>query len=299
MNDIRRSDIEFESAGTRCRAWLYEPAAQGWRPCIVMAHGLGGTRDAGLEPYARKFCEAGYFVLLFDYRHFGSSDGEPRQLLSVSRQLEDWAAAIACARGLSRVDATKIALWGSSFSGGHVLVAAARDGHVAAVSAQGPMMDGRAAVLNLLRYAGARAVLKLSAAGLRDALGARLGRPPLYVPLVAAPGGLAAMSSADAEPGYRAIAPAGWRNEMSARLALALAFYRPITVATQLRCPVLIAACLRDSVAPASAALATARQLGALAELRTYDIGHFDIYVGAGFEQSSSDQLDFFRRKLG
>lgn len=296
--DNDRRDIEFLSKGTTCRAWLYEPAAAGTRPCIVMAHGLGGTRDAGLEPYARRFCAAGYFVLLFDYRHFGASDGEPRQLLSISRQLDDWAAAIACARAQARVDAARIALWGSSFSGGHVIVAAARDGRIAAVAAQGPMMDGRAAVLNLLRYAGAVPLLRLSGVALRDQLGAWFGRPPINVPLVGAPGTLAAMTSADAEPGYRAITPPDWRNEMSARLALHLGLYRPITSARRVRCPTLICICTKDSVAPASAAIALARKLGTRAELKRYDIGHFDIYVGDDFERSSGDQLAFFRRTL-
>ncbi|MGH8445708.1 MAG: alpha/beta hydrolase [Solimonas sp.] len=294
-----RRDVEFRSQGTLCRAWLYEPVREGRWPCIVMAHGLGGTRDAGLEPYARAFRDAGYAVLLFDYRHFGASDGEPRQLLSVPRQLADWDAAIAYARSLPGVDADRIALWGSSFSGGHVIVAAARDGRVAAVSAQGPMMDGRAAVLNLLRYGGAGAVLKLSAAGLRDQVGAWLGRAPFYVPLVAAPGHTAAMASEDAEAGYRAIVPSGWRNEMSARMALYLALYRPITSAGRISCPVLLGVCLRDTVAPASAALALARKLGSRAELKTYDFGHFDIYVGDGYARSSADQLAFFKRVLG
>ncbi|MGH8458186.1 MAG: alpha/beta hydrolase, partial [Nevskiales bacterium] len=153
---MKREDVEFQSQDVICRAWLYRsqtPVASP-APCIIMAHGLGGTRDAGLQPYAEKFVAAGYVVLLFDYRHFGASDGEPRQLLSIGRQLDDWAAAIHFARGLSGVDPAKIALWGSSFSGGHVLVAAARDGKVAAVSSQGPMMDGLAAALNVVRYAG-------------------------------------------------------------------------------------------------------------------------------------------------
>jgi dienelactone hydrolase len=298
MNEARR-DIEFRSHGTVCRAWFYEPSGTGTRPCVVMAHGLGGTRDAGLEPYARRFQEAGYFVLLFDYRHFGASDGEPRQLLSVSRQLDDWAAAIACAREQPRVDAAKIALWGSSFSGGHVIVTAARDGRIAAVSAQGPMMDGRAAVLNLLRYAGVASVLRLSSVALRDQIGAWFGRPPINVPLVGAPGTLAAMTSSDAESGYRAITPPDWRNEMSARLALSLGLYRPITSAKHLRCPTLICVCTKDSVAPAAAAIALADKLGAQAELRRYDIGHFEIYVGDGFERSCGDQLAFFHRTLG
>lgn len=298
---MQRSDIEFDSDGITCRGWLYEPEMPegvSTRPCIVMAHGLGGTRDAGLEPYARHFCEAGYFVLLFDYRHFGASDGEPRQLLSIGRQLDDWAAAIACARDLPQVDAGRIALWGSSFSGGHVIVAAARDGGIDAVCAQGPMMDGLAATRALVQYAGVGRLLKLGGLGLVDQLRGWLGLAPLYVPLVAPPGGFAAMSSDDAESGYRAITPPGWRNEMTARVALHLATYRPIAHADQVPCPTLLCVCLRDSVAPASAAFALAQKLGEKAEVKQYDIGHFDIYVGAGFKQASADQLAFFQRVL-
>ena len=297
---MSRKDVSFSSAGTTCRAWLYEPqiAARQPTPCIVMAHGLGGTRDAGLEPYAERFCAAGFVVLLFDYRHFGASDGEPRQLLSVERQLDDWAAAIAYARSLDGVDPARIALWGSSFSGGHVIVAGARDGRVAAVSAQGPMMDGMASVLGYARYAGLGSLLRLSAAGVVDQLRGLAGLSPVYVPLIAPPGQLAAMSSHDAETGYRAIVPSNWRNQMSARLALHLGMYRPIAAAAKLKCPVLIQVCMNDTVAPASAALATARKLGERATLKRYDIGHFDIYVGEGFERSSTDQLEFFRRTL-
>lgn len=299
MASFQRHDVEFSSEGTTCRAWHYLPeGAPGPQPTIIMAHGLGGTRNAALEPYAEKFAAAGFGVLLFDYRHFGASDGEPRQLISIRKQLNDWASAIAFARRQTCVNSQKIALWGSSFSGGHVLVAAARDGKIAAISAQGPMMDGLAASLNVVRYAGPAALLKLTALGLLDEAGSRLGRAPIYIPLVAAPGRLAAMSSHDSESGYRGIVGPDWRNEMAARFAPTLASYRPISYARKLRCPALILVCRDDSVAPASAAIATARKLGSKAELKIYDVGHFDIYVGKGFERSSSDQLAFFERVL-
>lgn len=299
---VAREDVEFRSGGLRCRAWLYRPGqtdtARRALPCIVMAHGLGGTRSARLAPYAERFAAAGLMVLLFDYRHFGDSEGSPRQLVSIRRQLQDWAAAIACARGIDGVDPGRIALWGSSFSGGHVIVAAARDGKVAAVSAQGPMMDGLAATLNIIRYAGLGMALRLVARGLRDAAQALVGLPPVYVPLVAPPGRLATMSTPDAEPGYLAIAGPGWRNEICARFALTLATYRPIAHAARIDCPALVAVCTSDSVAPAGAAIETARRIGARALLQHYDFGHFDIYVGSGFERSVGDQLEFFRRAL-
>lgn len=83
-----------------------------------MAHGLGATRTMRLAAFARRFVEAGYAALVFDYRHFGDSGGEPRQLLDIGRQLDDWQAAVRFARTLDDIDPTKVILWGSSFGGG-------------------------------------------------------------------------------------------------------------------------------------------------------------------------------------
>ena len=52
---VIRADVAFGSQGTTCRAWHYTPDDGGdgtTRPCVVMAHGFGATRDASLEPYA-------------------------------------------------------------------------------------------------------------------------------------------------------------------------------------------------------------------------------------------------------
>lgn len=297
MTQHTRSDVEFFSNGTCCRAWLYTPEKPN-AAAIVMAHGLGGTRDAGLEPFATQFADHGFTVVLFDYRHFGASDGEPRQLLSIPRQLQDWRAAVEFARSLPNVDAKRIGLWGTSFSGGHVLTTAANDSSIAAASAQGPMVDGLAASLEMVKYAGLGRLAKLAAYGSADQVRGLLGMKPITVPLVAAPGQFAAMSSHDALSGYSAITPDNWRNEMCARMALYLASYRPISQAHKLICPVLIQACTKDSVAPAAAAVKLARKAGTNVELKQYDIGHFDIYVGKARDVAVADQLDFFKRAL-
>src|SRR6478736_7100503 len=121
------SGVEFDSGGERIAAvhLAGEGGAfadsQGRRPCVVLAHGFAGTVDSGLLPYTERFAAAGLDALAFDYRHFGESAGEPRQLLSIPRQLEDYAAAVAHARSLPGVDPERIVLWGTSFSGGHVV----------------------------------------------------------------------------------------------------------------------------------------------------------------------------------
>src|SRR3954468_339486 len=181
---MRREDIEFHSGGNTCAAWLYRPegaASYVPYPIVVLAHGFGGVREARLAAYAERFAAAGVAALVFDYRHFGSSGGEPRQLLDIERQLDDWRAAIAFARGLDGIDAARVALWGTSFSGGHVAVLAAEDQSVAAAISQGTYVDGPATLMAL----GPRNMLRLAGAGLRDEAARLLGRPPYMLPVVA------------------------------------------------------------------------------------------------------------------
>jgi len=55
--------------------------------------------------------------------------------------MEDWRSAIAMARTVDRVDSKRIALGGSSLSGGPVIKQAAEDSTLAAVVAQVPAID--------------------------------------------------------------------------------------------------------------------------------------------------------------
>ncbi len=300
MTSALRRDVAFLSEGVTCRAWAYVPDERVARPapCIVMAHGMGGTRDASLEPYAERFVRSGFFVVLFDYRYLGDSDGEPRQLISIARQLEDWAAAIAFARSMPGVDADRIALWGCSLSGGHVMVAAARDHRIAAISAQCPMLDGAAGSRMFAQHAGYTTLLRLASAALIDVTRASLGQPPYYVPLVAPPGQLAAMATADAYTGCSAIVPPGWRNEVAARLFLSLPLYRPIRYARDVECPALIITCEQDSVVSPRAAHEAATHMDSKARLVTLPIGHFEVYLGEWLERSSGEQIAFFEDVL-
>ena len=292
---MQRTDISFTSGGERIAAWLYRPATEGPRPIVVMAHGFSATRELRLPAYAERFCAAGIGVLLFDYRHFGASGGEPRQLIDIGKQQADYHAALAHARGLAWVDPARVALFGSSFSGGHVIAVAAQDGNIAAVVAQCPFQDGLATLPKL----GVANVLRLTVHGLRDQVGALLGLLPHTVPAVGAPGTLAVMNTPDAEPGFRALTPADtlWQNRVAARIALRVGLYRPGRQAGKLRCPVLYSICDQDSVAPAGATLncAKAAQRG---EIKRYPIGHFDIYVGTWFERAVADQGEFLSRHL-
>ena len=303
-----RTDVTFESDGVRCDAWLYRPDApeddaagdglqdsRGRTPCVVMAHGFSAVRDQRLDAYAERFSQAGMACLVFDYRHFGTSDGEPRQLLDIQRQLRDWRAAIDFARSLDAVDARRIGLWGSSFSGGHVVEVAAGDARVRAVVSQVPFTTGASA----LRIAGVRAAAQLTVAGLRDQGRALLGRPPYYLPASGSPGTWAAMTAPEADPGFRAITPPGsaWVNRYTARAGLRVGSYRPYAKLGQVRCPVLVVVAEQDQLTPPGPAVEAADR-APNAEVVRYPVGHFDLYYGEWFERAVPEQTGFLERHL-
>ncbi|MFI7918717.1 alpha/beta hydrolase, partial [Acinetobacter baumannii] len=111
------------------------------RPCVVMANGFGGTKDTGLLNFAEPLSKAGFDTFIFDYRSFGESGGFPRQNVSYKNQREDYHAAIAAVGSLPESDRNRLALWGTSYSGGHVLVAAAQDQKISTVISMNPATD--------------------------------------------------------------------------------------------------------------------------------------------------------------
>jgi len=178
-------------------------------------------------------------------------------------------------------------------------VQAVADGGAAAVIAQVPLMDGLAGLVNALRYAGPGHIARLTLAGLRDAYAMLRGGEPVMIPVVGAPGAPAVMSTPDAEPGFMALAGPTMRNEVAARIMLTAGSYRPGLQADRLPCPMLVQIADRDSVAPVKAAQDAVWRATGRGELRTYPIGHFDIYRGEPFERAVADQLHFLRRHLG
>lgn len=291
---MKSVESPFLSEGVRCAGTLLLPAGARKPPVVVMAHGFGLMRAAGLWPFAERFVAAGYAVYLFDYRGFGDSDGEPRQWVSPRRHLEDWTAALAHVRALPQVDGKRVVLWGTSFSGGHVLQAAATDSGLSAVIAQVPHVSG----LATLRQVPVRTALRLGLAGIRDLIGGWVGRP-FYSPVVGRPGDVAAMTSAGSWNGFMQLLPedADWPNETRARVFLELAFYNPMRHAHKIKAPTLVIAARSDSVTPPGAAReAAARIPHGRFELLESD--HFRVYFGNTFEKNIQLQLDFLKNAV-
>lgn len=295
-------EVFFDSGGVRCAADLYLPATA-VRPlaCVVMGHGGSATKRLGVPKYADKFVAAGLAVVAFDYRHFGRSGGEPRQVIDVAEQLDDYRAAVRYARSRDDIDSTRVALWGTSLSGGHVLAVAADDPGIAAVVSQVPMIDGwhRGRTLRQrLNWDVTSRTLQFAGAAVRDLLGAKLGREPYLVPVVAEPGKVCVFTESDAKVAFDALGgeTVGWRNALAPRMLFALPHYRKGT-AERLHMPVLM--CLGDNDLQASPRFAAhIASLMPNVEIRRYPVGHFDVYLGQLFEEISSAEAEFLRRHL-
>ena len=293
-----RTDITFSSGDDWCAGWLYRPEGfEGPRPLMVMAHGFSATKELRLSAYAERFCAAGIGVLLFDYRHFGASGGQPRQLLDISRQHADFRRALAYARDLDWVDPERVGLFGSSLAGGDVLAVGAADGRVAAIVPQCPFTDG----LATLRALGPKTIMRVTVAGLRDQVTALRRGAPYYIPAAAPPGSLGVMTSHDSLPGMTTMVQQSvdphWDNRVAARIMLRVPMYRPGLKAAKLPCPALFCVTDQDSLAPAERTAKLAER-GPRNEIKRYPIGHFDFYVGVNWVRAVADQTEFLVRTL-
>jgi len=139
-----RKDIAFKAEdGVTLRGWHYLPErSSGKRPTIVMAHGFSAVKEMYLDRFAEAFAAAGFAALVFDNRNFGASDGTPRQEIDPWRQVRDYRDAISFAETLEQTDRKRVGVWGSSYSGGHVLVLGAIDRRVRCVVSQVPLISG-------------------------------------------------------------------------------------------------------------------------------------------------------------
>jgi dienelactone hydrolase len=297
---MERIDSDFASEGTRCAGWLFLPErAEGAArpPIVVMAHGFGGQREMRLPAYAEHFAARGLAVLVFDYRCFGASEGTPRNWIDPGRHRADWHAAVEHARSLPRVDGSRLALWGTSFSGGHVLATGSDTRGIAAIVCQVPFvgLDSRNRPSIPIR-----ALLRALFAGLRDLGRAALGASPYYVPIAGKPGELALLDAPDVLDAFRELVPqdSSWGNEAPARVIFQLPRYDPLRNAAQIECPVLLVAAEHDSLIPVAGVEAASQRIPHCEYVCLSGASHFEVYTGALFDRVVELEADFLCRHL-
>ncbi|NKY54001.1 alpha/beta hydrolase [Nocardia vermiculata] len=301
MTDYQQ--VGFTSNGTTCDGWYFAGPAESpfdgpdGRPVVVMAHGFGGTKDSGLEPFARQLSDAGLAVFAFDYRGFGASGGELRQRVSMAEQAEDYRAALAAAAGRPGVDPKRLVVWGVSLSGGHALTVAADRPDICAVVAVVPLVNGMAAGRVAFGQVGAAALAKSTVTSVRSALAGKLGGRRVMMPLVGRPGEPAALTAEGYYDSYTAIAGPTWRNEVDAAIGVELGGYRADRAASRIIAPVLVQIADFDRAAPPHASAKAG--FAARAEVRHYPCDHFDVFAGGDFfEAAVQHQVHFLTRHL-
>lgn len=294
--------VDFSSGGVRCEAWHFRATADtlttdAGRPVVVMAHGLAGTKDSGLEPFARAFAAAGLDAFVFDYRGFGGSDGTPRQRVRLEDQIADFHAAVEAARRLDGVDPARVVLWGVSLAGGHVLRVAADHPDVAAVVAMVPMVDGLAAARLAAAHHAPSALLRATGLGIKGRVSAALGKGEVTMPVVARPGELGALTLPGALEDYLAIAGPTWQNLIHADVGLELGTRKPAQAAARVTAPLLVQIADFDRSAPPYAAAKAAFK--GRAEVRHYPGDHFDLFPGRPHhERAVAHAVAFLTRHL-
>jgi fermentation-respiration switch protein FrsA (DUF1100 family) len=296
---VDRIETDFESAGTRCAAWLFLPesgAGAGRPPVVVMAHGFGAQREMRLPDFAERFASRGLAALVFDYRCFGDSDGEPRNLIDPRRHLEDWHAAVEHVRALPDLDSDRIALWGTSFSGGYVLALGSKVSGISAIVAQIPFVgiDPRGAPMPPSKMA--RALFS----GLRDLARAARGASPYYVPIAGPPEVFAFLNTPDVMDAFQDLVPPGstWQNRVPARVLFQMFRYRPLRDAAKIGAPVLMVAAEDDSLIPIASVEAASRQVPDCELVVLPSTGHFEPYTGEVFERVAEREAEFLCKHL-
>jgi fermentation-respiration switch protein FrsA (DUF1100 family) len=218
---MTRQNVEFLSEGVTLRGWFYPARGEPHHatPAIVMAHGFSAVKEQYLDRYAEVFSAAGFAVLVYDHRNFGDSDGTPRQEVDPALQKRGYRDAISYVSTRPEVDASRIGIWGSSFSGGHVLEVAAIDRRVKCVVSQVPQISGYQSALRRTRADHVPGLLQRFQEDRKQRFA---GGPPAMLSAVSAdPAQPCAMGGADSHAFFTetmSFAP-NWRNEVTLRSA--------------------------------------------------------------------------------
>ena len=275
---------------------FYLPKAKTKPAVILMAHGFAGLRQFKLVQYAQRFAQAGYAVILFDYRYWGGSTGKPRELISLNAQLDDWKTMIQFASNCKLIDRRRIVLWGTSLSGGYALSLAADLKNIQAVMVQMPYVDGAetAKLYPLQRYPEA---LKRSS---QDYMGSKMGLVVKTLPVVDQHN-LCFLPTPDSYYGFHSIVNPDyyWSGEVPARVFFNLMRYRPIQFVRKINIPVLFIAAKNDSLIPLASSREAATNIAPFVSYHEWEMKHFDAYHGIWFEKAITTQLEFLHQHIG
>jgi len=294
-----RKEIEINAEGITLRGWLYKPDGKSESaPIVVMAHGFSAVKEQYLDRYAEVFSHAGIYALVFDHRNFGGSDGTPRQEIDPWQQIRDYRHAITFASLLPEIDQNRIGIWGTSYSGGHVLVVGAIDRRVKCIVSQVPTISGSASAQRRIRPDLVAATIERLN---EDRVARFKGVAPLMIPVVGeeltTPCALAGEEPWEFFQTSTSIAPE-WRNEVTLRTVEMAREYEPGVYIPRISpTPLLMIVGTDDTVTPTDLALNGYEKALQPKKLVLLDGGHFVPYVDK-FKESSNAARDWFTKHL-
>ncbi len=296
-----RQNISIPIDDTFISGWLYLPEDI-VKPvsCVILSNGFCGTKDAVLEDYALKFVDIGVAAITYDYRYFGESGGEPRQLINGIKQMEDLRVVIDYARNQENIDENKIVLWSTSAAGRYGIIIAAEDEKIAGVISQCPSLDHAKDDKLIFKREGIGYFLKIFMHAQRDKGRSRFGLSTHFIPAVGKPGSFALLNAPGAFEGYKSLMSESeyFINKICGRSMLMMQGPNVTKVAENVKCPVLILVCEKDTTVSTDSYKKVAEILGEKATVIKYPGSHFDIYRGEIFDKAVDAQLNFLKLLL-
>jgi len=304
---MSREDVEFKTHDSvTLRGWLYTPSAttEGKLPCLILSHGWSAVKEMSLDKFAETFVsKLPIACLVYDNRGFGSSDaapGQPRREIIPSMQISDIQDAITFAQGLEQVNPAKIGIWGSSYSGGHVLQVAAIDRRVKAVISQVPLVSGWETLNRLIRPDILPGMAEMFQG---DRLARAAGQAPAMVPVTHSdplvPSSLPSADSFAFFTKWEAKLEGKWKNEITLRSLEACRGYDPSLFINRISpTPLLMVVAENDGVTPADLALSAYARANEPKQFVILEGGHFDAYDDPVFSFSTDKQIEFLQKTL-
>jgi len=297
---MQHEQVDIVSDGVTLRGWLFLPEQPHKEsvPVIVMAHGFAAVKEQYLAHFAEVFVQAGLAALVFDYRNFGTSDGEPRQESDPWAQIRDYRNVISYAQTRKELDADRIGIWGTSYSGGHVLVLGAIDKRIQCVVAQVPTISG---YQGWLRRMQPDQITRMNEAFVIDHERVYAGGSPALGPVIPeTAGGQGRYGSPDAvaffsRPESR---PATWHNAITLRSNEMARDYEPGSYIARISpTPLLMIVSDSDTVTFTDLALHAYEQALEPKRLVLLPGEHFTPYIGT-FAEASAAAREWFLTHL-
>lgn len=289
----QRFPVSFKADNETLSGWFFQPETIP-APCIIMTHGFTALIEHHLAAFAGVFAQAGFCVLVYDHRNCGVSTGEPRYEIDPEIQIKDYSHAITYAQSLPSVKSNAIGIWGTSYSGGHVIVVAANDKRVKSVVTQVPFIKGHH---DYLKQKYPKKWLSILKSYENDQLDRETGKAPQKIPVVSLDKNITAVMTS--ERAYHFFMNVkSWPNEVTLQSVAMSGDYHPINSVEETKSiPILFIVARQDEINPSKFAIEAYEKASDPKKLILLNGDHFSAYLEE-FSLAAQSACDWYRDTL-